>query len=734
MLKGSLLREESNKKMSGSDSPVRKKKKKNDEFDPESKERKGVGRGGRISKEKLDVLLRDIEHDPDMFWNDKLKLAFDNELISETVFQSSSATREHCVKRCLVSLTKDENVLILLKKYSILCTKLYRRACALLNTTVAKNADDPTKLAVIADLLSSSSNLKPIIWKLKDPLPDVFEDCLKTYPDIDSLGPSSEEAKLVTYGTNVKNYIANSIHASIKTMIKTHFFTKLKKHIRPSLKGCHEKAIAYLFGGSVPENSDDKILIDEVVERLNRDGLMKDGVPELPKESLPSSLILYYFEICKSSEKDIRPLPMSSLGARHHSRIDPGIFKTLTRNLEKDKQDMFSTLNLTHELWNDTRNRVEGYEKRIKRRIKKKSRKCRQKQKLKRYNRLKVRKLQPNQWISSIETDGIAVSIVIKTLHKPAKALKDQKQFFEEKLQHCRDLYQTGEVALTAYDPGHVYLLTGATIKKSDINKEGEKGEIVSSAHHSAFSREQWSKICRQTEQRSYEDQRRSNPKVKEALEALSESGGARSFDVKKWNKYLQEAKKHLQVLDEEFLLNDERCIRRFTVFRRKQAALMKVAGFAIRKEEKTPILIGMGNANVSATMKGCPISVPTKAIKRAIRSSFKQHKKRGHIMEVWEYRTTKTCYKCFHDMEDVYKKVDGKEVKDREFRRCTHCKDGPKTRNRDFNAAKNILLAFLAVLENRDRPQHLCVVKRTDDSVINQRKKTREKKRKASS
>jgi hypothetical protein len=88
--------------------------------------------------------------------------------------------------------------------------------------------------------------------------------------------------------------------------------------------------------------------------------------------------------------------------------------------------------------------------------------------------------------------------------------------------------------------------------------------------------------------------------------------------------------------------------------------------------------------------------------------------------------------------METMYKEDNsGKQIQDREFRRCNHCKIGPddlgtqrpKKRNRDFNAAKNILLAFIAVLEDKPRPQHLCVVKRTDNSVI----KTRKKKRKAS-
>ncbi len=90
----------------------------------------------------------------------------------------------------------------------------------------------------------------------------------------------------------------------------------------------------------------------------------------------------------------------------------------------------------------------------------------------------------------------------------------------------------------------------------------------------------------------------------------MAESGGARSCVPEVWKSFLQAATLNKDILNSEFLENDERCMRRFTVFRRKQAALMKVAGFAVRKDDKRPILIGMGHANVSATMRGCHISI----------------------------------------------------------------------------------------------------------------------------
>ena len=87
----------------------------------------------------------------------------------------------------------------------------------------------------------------------------------------------------------------------------------------------------------------------------------------------------------------------------------------------------------------------------------------------------------------------------------------------------------------------------------------------------------------------------------------------------------------------------------------------------------------------------------------------------------MWEFRTTKTCYRCKQEMEAVYEtNAEGDVLRDkwgnmkenRDFRRCKHCachEERPKLRNRDFNAAINMLLALRASLLGEPRPLHLC-------------------------
>ena len=118
----------------------------------------------------------------------------------------------------------------------------------------------------------------------------------------------------------------------MKTQIKTHFERRLKNYVRGQVQGDSDAAIMYLYGGKPCENTNDKLFVDKVVQRLVKGGLMKDGEPSLPGESLPASLLKLHFDMCKASEKGFRPLPIPSLGARHHSRIDRGIFASLMRD------------------------------------------------------------------------------------------------------------------------------------------------------------------------------------------------------------------------------------------------------------------------------------------------------------------------------------------------------------------------------------------------------------------
>jgi len=151
---------------------------------------------------------------------------------------------------------------------------------------------------------------------------------------------------------------------------------------------------------------------------------------------------------------------------------------------------------------------------------------------------------------------------------------------------------------------------------------------------------------------------------------------------------------------------------------------------------------------------------VPVKAMYRALKMAFKRHRLEGGILNVWEHYTTQKCHRCEQIMttrdvpwtqEDIEKEdkkgrrrydqgvsaaereespdiaakvrelekllhpdppLCSRQKRDRDFRVCEHCSTDDqtkKTRNRDFNAAINILKLTMCELRGEERPKYLC-------------------------
>lgn len=187
---------------------------------------------------------------------------------------------------------------------------------------------------------------------------------------------------------------------------------------------------------------------------------------------------------------------------------------------------------------------------------------------------------------------------------------------------------------------------------------------------------------------------------------------------------YLSTFVEHMDVLRKEFLENDERAKIKMEWYRGRKRAVEQVVMSVFRRAMESgsrKVLVGFGSAKMKSHGHGSQdTSVPVVEIKKALRRGFNKHGIEGYVQDVWEFRTTKTCYRCKNEMEIVYLQDDDgafkrddrdMKIEDRDFRRCTHCvcrEERPKLRNRDFNAAINIMLAFKAALAGEERPQHL--------------------------
>ena len=96
--------------------------------------------------------------------------------------------------------------------------------------------------------------------------------------------------------------------------------------------------------------------------------------------------------------------------------------------------------------------------------------------------------------------------------------------------------------------------------------------------------------------------------------------------------------------------------------------------------------VIYYGNWSRKDQMKGCEPS-PIVGLKKALRKRFS-------VIEVDEFRTSRTCNACMGELES-YRKKDGKRSYSRLC--CTNCRRPNDRSNRDLNAASNILLAGIS-------------------------------------
>ncbi|KAG2486241.1 hypothetical protein HYH03_015066 [Edaphochlamys debaryana] len=197
-----------------------------------------------------------------------------------------------------------------------------------------------------------------------------------------------------------------------------------------------------------------------------------------------------------------------------------------------------------------------------------------------------------------------------------------------------------------------------------------------------------------------------------EALAAMSEAGGFKNRNMATWQATLGVVAQHLTVLREEQLLPKDRALARMRRFRWKKAFLERGVKKLVKPaiEEKRQVVLGMGDAKFASGGRG-EISVPTEGVDAALRKVIRMHGIRELVKQrdIDEYLTTKCCCRCGKEtVAAPTKRPDGKGSL--RYRLCVNCGAGTagKRRNRDVNAARNILLLLQAELRGLPRPEYL--------------------------
>jgi hypothetical protein len=150
------------------------------------------------------------------------------------------------------------------------------------------------------------------------------------------------------------------------------------------------------------------------------------------------------------------------------------------------------------------------------------------------------------------------------------------------------------------------------------------------------------------------------------------------------------------------------------TMFRRKRAFLASKINCILEhaRLSKKNVILGYGAAKFLSSGKG-ERSVPTTSLHVHFRRALKEMSHIRHRIElIDEFRTSMCCHQCGHVLTKIFKNKDGKKIEIRGIRLCEgECQyryDKPLPRDRDLNAARNMLSALEAVLRGEARPMHL--------------------------
>ena len=718
--------------------------------------------------------------------NQLVHLGRNEGVLDDKQFEASIPSDTFVVKSYLWSYLKDDVQRSRVRDYVIVCTKIQHRAYLTLKTayfacaTGRLGPEYTVDAFVKAFLKTPSDAFQALVLPLhltklveKHPLKPFVDATRREFfgddsfrregDDIRSIDPLQESLESLVTKTgldNAKKYIATKV----KTAVFNHVFVHLHRRVKASLevRRCPEEGsdvggMRELYDkGETSKNVGprDRQTVWCLREIFMTPQQAREAVDIPDASPTPKHAeVLLHLDCCRLTEDTIgsfTPFPNASF-SRSYQRLCTRLFCLLLKVPE-----MHATLNLTPSLARRNANELRGV-------------KTSGKREKKRKGRFSMRKNDKDALVSSIETDGVGMSIVL-LVERPVQVrsefvdtkltAKQKREYAEmknrEKIEAVRP-FMNGAI-WRGLDPGRVNLYTTAERKASTT--EGE----VTTYDKMFYSRNRHLRSCGRDRMEAWRNKRAQRPEITAALNALATTGGAKTHVASRWFSYLDERMRHLGVMEEEFLMNDARCKLKMTQFRLSQRALARAADRLVlegnqdkdrngRTVPKRPVIVGYGTGRGNGGGHNGEQGVPMKAMYRALLDAFRRHRILGGVLNIWEHLTTQKCHRCHETtkarivpwaQEDVEKEkrrlTNTWEVKrreameqgadipplelpadeellrrqktDRNFRICEHCSSSNqpwKLRNRDFNAAINILTLLETTLRGEERPTYLC-------------------------
>lgn len=231
----------------------------------------------------------------------------------------------------------------------------------------------------------------------------------------------------------------------------------------------------------------------------------------------------------------------------------------------------------------------------------------------------------------------------------------------------------------------------------------------------SVFTRKHYYAAMGYWRQQKWSQARGQSNEVQAALNALSSAGGLQNCDPARWDATMEAERDHHEVLYREYVENPEYAVWRMRLFRKKRSALDRACHDLIREAvrgepRERPVLIGVGDASFAPTGRG-EMAVPTTMLGVALKRAIKRARENGRHVEmrkIGEFRTTMCCSACGAVTQPAMVGEGDARRRSRRLRLCTECETTGKLRDRDVQAARNMLWLLQHEYYGAARPCHL--------------------------
>ena len=497
-------------------------------------------------------------------------------------------------------------------------------------------------------------------------------DMLDTYKIYKSSRPSTYKPPFRDYCGEVINYIKKDMVIATTNHLVLNFYRRFTKYLRHRYDYDGRKIYSLVKNIYADEYIGDDECVTHWRQRLGD----KPPYNKYIKQN-PTKILKIYDEISSYiaknnidlEQKPLRTfslLPHKNSFTMSHITIDKGVLRDLINSFKKKSvnNEKILTCNAMHNLLfkNDIKDNPIIY-----------------------WNMFfKIKKI--HDFAGIIKTDGKSVSVMynMKRLKKPKKKIIDDLP-----------INSSENDVIRAFDPGFRYMFVGTDT--CDTNSD---------ALIKCSSREYYEK-CKMTEAskkvRTIYD---GDPEITDIMTNMPTN---KTNDVSYYKSFVKYA---LSNLDRFLHFHYDKPFRRMRItthiFRQKTMhELCKRITSKRQPHDDIKALIGIGNwsSQKDSIIRG-HCRGPIVALKRELRKWCK-------LVEVDEFRTSVTCYKCHSCTE----KMSYDSVKINSVLRCSNNECG-KILDRDVNGCKNILHIFDAMLRNLPRPEPFCRKKLSHEKV----------------